>query len=72
MPHATHTLLRGIRIDVEPANTDHPSIEPRPEQLFAGSIEAIRATGPLLDEPTDQSQSGLLTFGEQDNDNESR
>jgi hypothetical protein len=42
-----------MRIDVEPANTDHPSIEPRPEQLFAGLIEAIRAAGPLVDEPTD-------------------
>ena len=42
MPHAAHTLLRGIRIDVEPANADHPSIEPRPEEPFAGSIEAAR------------------------------
>ena len=65
MPHAAHTLLRGIRIDVEPANADHPSIEPRPEQPFARSIEAIRAADPSLDEPTDQPQSGLLTFGEQ-------
>ena len=65
MPHPAHTLFGRIRIDVEPAHTDHLSINPRPEQRFAGSIEAIHATGPLLDEPTDKLKSSLLTFGEQ-------
>jgi len=51
MSHPAHTLLGGIRIDVEPAHTDHSSIDPRPEQLFAGSIaDNICFFDPSLDQ----------------------
>jgi len=63
--HPTDTLIGRIRIDVEPADSDQPPTAPGAEQRFAGPVKLIRAAGPLLDEPTDEPETGLLAFSKQ-------
>jgi hypothetical protein len=63
MAHPADSIVGAARVDIEPAHANQSPVDPRGEQRFAGSVEAIRARCPLVDEPTDEPRSGLLALG---------
>jgi hypothetical protein len=65
LAHPADPRLGGERIDVEPAHADHPLADPGDEQRLAGLVEPIRAAGPLLGEPSDETQSVPLALRDQ-------
>jgi hypothetical protein len=52
MPHPADTLRYGIRIDVEPAHTDHSPTYQGSKEGLTGAVKPIRSAGPLLSEPS--------------------
>ena len=65
MSNAPNALVSGIRIDVEATHSHQLPIGPRDEEPFAPPVESVRAVDPLIHEPTDESETGALTLGEQ-------
>ncbi len=59
---AADPVVSDVRVDVEPTNADQLAVNPRGEERFARPVKAIRAGAPLLDEPMDEPQSGLLAL----------
>ena len=68
MPHPADTLMASIWIDIEPADSNQPPIDPRAEQSLTWPVKPIRTVVPLFNQPRYDPRPEPLTLREQVSD----
>jgi hypothetical protein len=63
--HPADVRLGGVRIHVEAADADDVLAAAGREERLAGPVEAIRAAGPLISQPSNEAQAASLALGDQ-------